>query len=45
MLYISNHLNQSTTFRKLKNENTKKKNILDFINILDHLKLPTLKKN
>jgi hypothetical protein len=25
MIYISNHLNQSKTFRKLKNENTKKK--------------------
>jgi hypothetical protein len=37
LLYISNHLNQFKTFRKLKNENTNKKktkiNILDFIYI------------
>lgn len=36
-------LNQSTTFRKLKKENTNKKKLKSSINILDHLKL--LSKN
>jgi hypothetical protein len=40
---MSNHLNQFKTFRKLKNENTKKKKKLK-INIFDYLKLPSLKK-
>jgi hypothetical protein len=39
---MSNHLNQSKTFRKLKNVNKKKKKLK--INIFDYLKLPSLKK-
>jgi hypothetical protein len=37
LLYISNNLNQSKKFKKLKNENINKKIKLK-INILDHLK-------
>jgi hypothetical protein len=43
LLYISNHLSQFKTFRKLKNENTNKKKLK--INILDYLKLHLLSKN